>query len=287
MRRDFPEDLFMKRIILTFTLAALSFSTFAYDASAFITPTGAVKEYTKTTYSITEKFGDYYRSPSAVYTHTFNASGLESETSEFTNKNALVDRLVYEYDAARRRISQTCYDTDGKISWKVVTTYDATGNKTDESEYNASNAITSKSIYKYTGDKQVEEAYYNADGALLWKSVTKFDDLKRTAEIDQYYAEGNLDGKRIYVYNDAGKLSEIDYIDADGTTSKKTVYRFDANSVVTEEQTYNGANKLTNRIIYKYDATGNLIKTTTYSVADKFGSTVNELAAISEYSYKF
>ncbi len=277
----------MKKTLLAVSLAAIAAAAFAYDDSAFITPIGAVKEYTKTEYSITQKFGDYYRSPKAIYTHTFDASGLETESSELTNKNAVVDRLVYEYDASKKRTAQTCFDADGKISWKVVSTYDDKGNKKDESEYNAANALKNKSIYEYVSDKETDESYYNADGALLWKSITKLDDLKRITEIDQYFAEGNLDQKRAYVYNDAGKLSEIDYYDATGTLSKKTVYRFDANSVVTEEQTYNGANKLTNRVIYKYDASGNIIKATTYAVADKFGSTVNELTDICEYTYKF
>lgn len=277
----------MKKTLLTVTLAALALSAFAYDDSAFITPIGAIKQYTKTDYSITEKFGDYYRSPKAVYTHTFNAAGLETESSELSNKNVLVDRLVYEYNSSRKRTTQTCYDADGKVSWKVVSTYDASGNKTDESEYNASNILTSKSIYKYVPGKQIEESYYNADGALLWKSISKLDDLKRIAEVNQYYAEGNLDEKRVYVYNEAGKLSELDFYDNTGAMTKKTVYRFDDNSVITEEQTYNSANKLSERVIYKYDGSGNIVKTTTYTVSDKFGATVNELTSISEYTYAY
>ena len=85
--------------------------------------------------------------------------------------------------------------------------------------------------------------------------------------------------------NDAGKLSEISYSTATEPQTKKVVFRFDATYQITEEQTYNSENKLTVRVIYKYDATGNIIKTTTYNVAEKFGTTVNELAGISEYTY--
>ena len=93
--------------------------------------------------------------------------------------------------------------------------------------------------------------------------------------------------KRVYTYNDAGKLSEISYPLSDGTVTQKVVFRFDEKYSVTEEQTYNESNKLVKRIIYKYDDKGNVTRTTTYAVSQKFGTTVNELIDINEYSYTY
>ncbi|MBR4322780.1 hypothetical protein [Treponema sp.] len=273
----------MKKTLFILGAAILSVQAFAFDTEASIKPVGSAKEYTKTVYQITEKFGDYYRSPRAKFVHIFDASGRELEASELTSKDSLVDRIVYKYEG-NNLVETVCTDADGKIAWKMTRTYDANGNKLEESEFNASDALVNKTIWKING-KQIEESYYNADGSLLSKIITKNDDQNRIAEVAQYLSSGALEEKATYSYNDAGKLSEIAYSNGSGVQTKKLVYRFDASYQITEEQTYNSENKLVVRVIYKYDGNGNIIKTTTYNVAEKFGTTVNELAGISEYEY--
>lgn len=271
---------YMKKTLFVLAAAAVTAQVFAFDPEAALKPATSVGEYTKIDYQITEKFGDYYRSPRAKYVHNFDSTGRETEATELTSKDALVDHITYKYEGDNL-VERVCTDADGKISWKMTTVYE-NGNKVEESEYNAVNTLTNKTIWKYNGN-QIDESYYNADGALLSKIITKNDDQNRVSEIAQYAAQGNLEEKAIYTYNDAGKLSEISYINTSGNQSRKVVYRFDASYQITEEQTYNSDNKLIVRVIYKYDASGNIIKTTTYNVAEKFGTTVNELAGIAEY----
>ena len=273
----------MKKILFVLAAASLAAQVFAFDSEASLKPEGSVGQYTKIEYQITEKFGDYYRSPRAKYVHVFDANGNEMEASELTSKDSLVDKITYKYDG-NNLVERICTDADGKVSWKITTAYDTDGNKTEESAFNAVDTLVNKTIWKING-KQIDESYYNAEGALLSKIITKNDDQDRTAEIAQYAAAGNLEQKATYTYNDAGKLSEISYTNNAGIQTKKVVYRFDASYQITEEQTYNTENKLVVRVIYKYDGTGNIIKTTTYNVAEKFGTTVNELAGISEYNY--
>lgn len=272
----------MKKTLFILMSAILSLEVFAFDNEASLKPNGAA-EYTKIEYQITEKFGDYYRSPRAKYVHTFDANGKEIESSELTSKDAVVDHITYKYEGDNL-VETVCTDSDGKVSWKMTAAYDAEGNKIDESEFNASNTLVNRTIWKINGN-QSDESYYNADGVLLSKIITKFDDQKRLVEVAQYQAAGNLEQKAVYSYNDAGKLSEIAYTNGLGIQTKKVVFRFDAAYQITEEQTYNSENKLIVRVIYKYDANGNVIKTTTYKVAEKFGTTVNELAGIAEYNY--
>jgi len=274
----------MKKILLALSLTAAAFSLHAFDTAAPIAVKTGIREYTRTGYIITEKFGDYYRSPSAKYVHVFDVNGKEIESTELTNKDILVDKVVYEYNTAGQLVTTTCTDAEGKINWKIITTYDANGNKIDESQFNASDILVSKSIWKYNG-KQAEESYYDTDGSLLSKTITKFDDAGREAEVCQYASEGYLEEKRVFSYNDANKLSEITYSGTSGAVSRKIVYRFDANYAITEEQTYDASNKLVTRVIYKYDDNGNITRTTTYNVAEKFGTTVNELIDINEYTF--
>ena len=54
-----------------------------------------------------------------------------------------------------------------------------------------------------------------------------------------------------------------------------------------ELTTYNSAKQIIGRVIFKYDEAGNLAKVSEYSVAEKFGTTVNELIGMYEYTYDF
>lgn len=276
----------MKKTITACAVAAFAVGLYAIDSEATLPVTGSAKEYTKTAYTITEKFGDYYRAPSAKYVHIFDASGRETETVELTAKDSFVERVLFTYNDSGKLVNANCVDADGRTNWKIVTTYDSNGNKLDESEYNANDVLTSKTIWKFT-NRQSEEAFYNADGGLLGKTISKYDDQNRPIEVCQYNANGQLELKRTYVYNDANKLAEVNYFGGDGVQERKLVYRFDANYAITEAQTYNAAGKLTVRVIYKYDSSGNVAKTTTYNVAEKFGTTVNELVDINEYAFKY
>ncbi|MBQ4378724.1 MAG: hypothetical protein II821_05965 [Treponema sp.] len=273
----------MKKTLFAFTAAILGASVFAFDPQPSLKPATVTGEYTKTEYQISEKFGDYYRSPKAKYVHVFDANGRETEICELTNKDVLVDRTSYTYDG-NNIVAVTCTDADGKLSWKITTSYDSNGNRTEESEFNAGNNLVNKTIWRING-KQIDESYYNADGALLSKIITKYDDQNRIAEVAQYAAAGYLEEKSVYSYNDAGKLSEIAYFNAKEVQVRKVVFRFDASYQITEEQTYNADNKLSVRVIYKYDDAGNIIKKTSYNVAEKFGTIVNELSGITEYAY--
>ena len=136
----------MKKTILVVTAAAIAFNLYAFDTASTLKPAVGVKDYTKTDYTITEKFGDYYRSPKAKYVHVFDAAGKHIEATELTSKDALVDRLVYSYDTNGRLTNTISYDSEGKLSWKQTTVYDAAGNKTEESTFNASDMLVNKSI---------------------------------------------------------------------------------------------------------------------------------------------
>ena len=65
----------MKKILATIISVGLTCSVFAFDPSMNLKPMGSVKEYTKMDYTITEKFGDYYRSPKSKYVHIYDGKG--------------------------------------------------------------------------------------------------------------------------------------------------------------------------------------------------------------------
>lgn len=277
----------MKKLLCTALSMCFGFSLFAYDATAFLAPATGVKSYTKTDYTVASKFGEYFRTPNAKYLHKFNNYGQEVENSELTVDGKLVDKITYEYDSNGRITSQSGFDDSENILWKIVNTYDKNGLKVDESEYDAKGNLYSKSIYKYTGTNCTEEIFYNGNGALIWKNTYAYDDKGNCILMNSYYASGELESKKTYKYNDQNKVQEIVYFDDSEVVNKKELYRYDAKGALTEIATYSPDNVLYLRQFYKYDAKGNVTKITTYSIAKKFGTTVNELVGMSDFTYQY
>ena len=90
----------MKKFIATAISLCLGISAFAFDGSAFLAPAAGVKSYIKTDYLVSSKFGEYFRTPNVKYQHVFNNFGQEVENTELTVDGKIVDKIVYEYDAA-------------------------------------------------------------------------------------------------------------------------------------------------------------------------------------------
>ena len=65
------------------------------------------------------------------------------------------------------------------------------------------------------------------------------------------------------------------------------VFRYATNGSLSEITTYDANKQVTKRTLIKYDAKGNANKVSEYSVAEKFGTTVSDLTAMSEYSYEY
>ena len=54
-----------------------------------------------------------------------------------------------------------------------------------------------------------------------------------------------------------------------------------------EITTYDNTKLVLKRTLIKYDDAGNVNKVSEYDVLEKFGTTVNELVNMSEYSYEY
>jgi hypothetical protein len=272
--------------LLFFIAAVLIFPVTAVSAdSPFFKVNGQIKNYTKTEYAIIQKFGDYFRTPDKKYTWNLDANGREMDMSEFNGSGTLINKITYAYDDKGNMTSQICTDSANTTAWKVTYTYDEKGNKMDESDYNKDGVLSGKSVFNYPDSKQNEETYYNGTGVLIWKNISKFDDNGRKTETCQYFADGTLDQRLTYVYNDTGKLVEIGSYDGSGNQTKLIQYIFNNDGIISETSIENIKDNLKTREFYKYDENKNLIKIFTYNIFHKFGTTVNELNSMSEYTY--
>jgi len=166
----------MKKMFAALAAAVMCVSAFAFDVTEYLPLKGTVKNYTRTDYGITSKFGEYFRTPEMKSVRVFDRAGREIESSEMTGRGTLVNKIKNTYDASGKLTAQDGYNADNALIWKSTVTYGAAGNKTDESEYGKDGGLKNKTIYTYTGSLLTDESYYGAGGELVWKIVYAYDD---------------------------------------------------------------------------------------------------------------
>lgn len=276
----------MKKIFALVLSAGLCTLLFAADIFTYAPINGNIKSYTETQYSIASKFGNYFRTPKAKITHEFDAKGLDVSSTEYTPRDAVVNKIASKYDAKGNLTEAVCTNADGEEIWKQVTTY-KDGLKIDVSEYDSKNNLKDKTIFTYDNGVMVDETSYDGEGTLVWKTVFKYNAAGKVETISEYDSEGKLNEQNIYSYTDAGAVDSIaTYVSFTGAQSQK-VFRYGTNGILNEITTYDGTKQVTKRVLLKYDTNENVIKVSEYDVAEKFGTTVNELVAMSEYVYEY
>lgn len=275
----------MKKIISLAFAATLSLSLFAADIFTYAPISGNVKSYTKTEYSIASKFGNYFRTPSVKFLHTFDGA-QEIESGELTPRDAVVNKIVSTYDEEGRLSTQTFTNSDGDIVWKSTTTY-KDGLKIDYSEYDATDNLKDRTIFTYENGLLVDESSYDGEGTLLWKTIYKYNSNGRTDSISEYEARGTLSERKTYAYNETGAIDSITYYDADKSLETQEVFRYGTDGVLNEITTYDATKQISKRVLIKYDTTGNVNRVSEYEVSEKFGTIVNDLVGMSEYVYEY
>ena len=276
----------MKKTLLCAAIAFAACFAFSLDTANFV-PNGDVSSYTKTDYSVTSKFGQYYRSVTSRHVHEYNDQGLKVSTSEYSVKDVLLDKIDYQYDDSGKLSSLEFYGPSGTVVWKTAYEYDAEGALKSESEYDAEGTLVGKTIYEYASGKTTE-SYYNGYGSLLERTFTLRDEDGKTTGVDRYYGDGTLENREVYTYLDDGRLSKVEYLDALDNLNERKVYVYDATtSFLSEIQTFNASGVVLERQQYKNDEKGNPTRVNVWKVFFKFGTTVNELQSITEYSYKY
>ena len=276
----------MKKLLAFALTAGVTLSLFAADIFTYAPITGSIKSYTETTFSIASRFGSLYRTPSTKILHNFDANNKETSSSELTPKDALINSIASSYDTAGNLSEQVCTNADGEIVWKNTFTY-KNGLKADSSEYDRKGNLRARTIYTYENKLLTDESSYDGEGALIWKTIYKYDDNGRIASVNEYNPDGSLSEKNVYSYTETGAIDTIAKTDAYAGKETQLVFRYGANGVLNEITTYDNTKQVLKRTLLKYDEKGNVNKVSEYDVAEKFGTTVNELTAMSEYTFDY
>lgn len=276
----------MKKILAFALTAGLSLSLFAADIFKYAPITGNVKAYTETDFTIATRFGTLYRTPSTKIMHILDANGKETSSSELTPKDAVINTISTTYDTAGHLVEQLCTSADGEVVWKNVFTY-KNGLKVDASEYDRKGNLRARTIYTYENNLLTDESSYDGEGALIWKTLYKYSDAGRIASVSEYNPDGSLSEQIEYNYTESGAIDSVSKYDAFAGKQTSLIFRYGTNGSLSEITTYNSEKQVIKRTLLKYDAKGNVNKVSDYAVAEKFGTTVNELTAMSEYTFEY
>lgn len=276
----------MKKLLAFAITATLSLSLFAADIFKYAPITGNVKSYTETDFSIATRFGTLYRTPSSKVLHVFDSNGKETTSSELTPKDAIINSISTTYDTAGHLVEQLCTNADGEIVWKNTYTY-KNNLKVDASEFDRKGNLRARTIFTYENNRLTDESSYDGEGALIWKTIYKYSDNGRLTKLSEYNPDGTLSEQLDYNYTDSGAIDSIAKYDAFAGKQTSMVFRYASNGTLSEITTYNTDKQVIKRTVIKYDAKGNVNKVSEYDVAEKFGSTVNELVSMSEYSFEY
>lgn len=280
----------MKKIISIILTTVLSTSLFGLDIFSYVPVVGNVKNYTQVDYNITSKFGSYYRTPVGKTIHTLNVSGKEIETTELSAKDTVIGKTVATYDIYGNLTGETSYSSDDIVLWNTVIKYDQNKRPVDLSEFGKNKQLKDKIIYTYNDQGlKSEETGYDSEGALIWKVVYKYTDDKKLEVMTEYDEDGIFCSQNKYTYKPNGKVESIVIKDAFTNTEQILVFRYASNDQLTEVTTFGDLSKtnIIKRVLIKYDTLGNVAKISEYNVAPKFGTIVNELVSVTEYTYTY
>ena len=276
----------MKKILSLAFVASFAISLFAADIFEYVPLKGNPKNYTKIEYSIASKFGNYFRTPKVKYLHIFDEEGKETESSELTPRDVVQNTISSVYDDNGNLVEQKFVNSDGELIWKTTFSY-KDGFKSDLSEFDKDDNLKEKVIYTYENDLLVDESFYDGEGALFWKTIYSYNAAGKVDTIYDYNADGSLNNQKKFTYNEKGDIDTVDIYDSFSAKTTQEVFRYASNNTISEITTYDSDKKVIKRLILKYDEKNNITKVSEYNVAQKFGTTVNELVAMSDYSYEY
>ncbi|MCR5605421.1 MAG: hypothetical protein K6F69_01210 [Treponema sp.] len=256
----------MKKLLTAACIASLALGIFAVDPET-LSPLGSPKSYTKVDYTITSKFGIYYRTPETKYIHTYNENGKEIESVQMTGTDVPVDKVTFQYEedetvsedgkSNKKLISKTFFNKDETIIGKTNFIYDDNGDKIAEEYYTPKDAEAEKleaDVEIIETEKEAEADESENKEILSGKITYKNHDNKK--EISEYDSEGNLIKKTILTYSsesESPKLVEERVYNGDGSLNYKKGYSYDSSKLLTAIVTFDKNNIILENDVYRYE----------------------------------
>ena len=165
----------------------------------------------------------------STYSHVDNKSLEVKNTFDEAGEVKSEEKVEYEYDASKRVIKETRFNSNGTINNIFIFTYDQFGNvikkKQTYSNSNTENNININYNYSQTGEL-VERVTQNNNGNQSRDSIS---------------------------YNSGQKSVVVYRFDSNNTLTDKTIYFYNSFGNILNETKYSSNNYILNKYIYEYE----------------------------------
>lgn len=241
---------------------------------------GNVHTYKITSYKAIDSFGIIKRSSSPDHwrgdvVSVFDRDGYKSEVNYYDKEHKLYQKVMYKYNANRKRTSRDVYDSEGKILQKNIYVYDQKGHKKSYKGYNAKGEVVELFMYK-NDDKgrELEEYCTKTNYSVCGKYTHSYDEQGRVVQLCRYTKTvGDADNCEKYTYDKQGLITQTEFYEKNSLVHK-LIFEYDKSRNEISERMYdnNGDFVQEKEFVYKYDSKGNWVERVEY--IDGFPRTV-------------
>lgn len=189
--------------------------------------------------------------------------------------------LSYEgiYNLQGQYEQGTAYNYDGTIDWVMKPEYDE-GKLTKTTQYDVAGNMLFYTLLEYDAKgNETKKSKYNADGSL--SEVFESDSNGNEVRWEKYSEDGTLESYWLYQYDNVGGLTRAEHYDSSGILLMAEEY--DKDGHVIKEEYYDGGRNMIFYFVNEYDAQGELTQInghdgdgtlTSYGIPDDAGNVV-------------
>jgi hypothetical protein len=166
------------------------------------------------------KHSDDERKPESRSTYTYDEKGNMAECTEYGQDGYIVTKTKIKYDTAGNKTEEEDYMSNGKrdntFDYNKIR-FNSKGKKTEFASYDSENKIKFKDIYTYDSlGNETEYAEYDTDEKLVEKLKSKYDPKGNMIECAYYDAKGTIKYKTLWAYDEKGNILEKNYLKFEG-----------------------------------------------------------------------
>jgi len=187
-----------------------------------------------------------------VYIYSYDANDQWISEASYAPDGVLEWRYEYEYNARGWMTKVTGYDRFGVSGWTIYE-YDANGNNTKSTWYNANGTISgwNERVFNSNG-YTTRSSSFDAAGKLEWRTDYEYNALGYTTRHTDYNDQG-LVGWGINEFDSRDRFIRYTYFNADGTIDYWNEVEYDNQDRVIRETYYSGDGTIQGWYVYRHD----------------------------------
>jgi hypothetical protein len=205
-----------------------------------------------------------------VYENFYNSLGYITESLEHDLSDSIVEKIIYNYDEAKRLLSKQSFNANNELKWRLDYSYNEKDSLATIKLLLNNNTELNSTQYRFVNNEilnpikeskfQFGENYYDNSGNL---SESKYS--SNSSSVKYKYS------KKL--------LTEALHFNAENKLEYKDTYRYDNNNNLTEKSSIlsSGKAKEIQKCEYVYDSKGNWIKKQEYNNNKKLNPIEREI----------